>query len=43
MMIRNIGVIAIKNGIAICTYLDFARYGAGTWNYNVSELKLAGN
>lgn len=36
-------VIAIKNGIAICTYLDFARYGAGAWNYNVNELKLAEN
>lgn len=33
-------VLEIKNGIAICTYLDFERYGSGAWNYNVSDLKL---
>ena len=34
-------VLEVKNGFALCVYVDFERYGQGAENYPISELKLA--
>lgn len=34
-------VFEIKNGIALCGYGDYQRFGQGMENYKVTELKLS--
>ncbi len=33
-------VLTIKNGHALCAYLDFERIGSGQWLYPLNKLKL---